>query len=71
MTVRESDMSSLKYKTQRVAARNLRVGTVCYHGGEIVSIQPRLGTGILVGFLDGHQTFYEYPERVRIYPYFY
>jgi len=64
-------MSTLpvKYKTHRVAARNLKVGTVTYRDGEIVSIRPRHGIGCVYTFLGGHEEFYLYNDRVRIYPY--
>jgi hypothetical protein len=68
-------MSTLpvKYKTHRVAARNLKVGTVTYRDGEIVSISPHptsgYGIGCVYTFLGGHEEFYLYNDRVRIYLY--
>jgi len=61
-------MTNTKYKTTRVAARNLKVGTVCYHGGEIVSFKPSAGLGRIFTFRDGREQFFSYSERVRIYP---
>ena len=61
-------MTNTKYQTHRVAARNLKVGTVCYHGGEIVSMKPSGGVGRIVTFRDGRERFFGYSERVRIYP---
>ena len=71
MIVMRSDMSTLplKYKTHRVAARNLKVGTVTYRDGEIVSIRPQNGIGCVYTFLGGHEEFYYYNDRVRIYLY--
>ena len=71
MTVMRSDMSTLplKYKTHRVAARNLKVGTVTYRDGEIVSIGRCTGIGWVFTFLGGHEEFYLCNDRVRIYLY--
>lgn len=61
-------MTNTKYQTKRVAARFLTVGTVCYHGGEIVAIRGSRGIGRIYTFRDGRERFFEYSERVRIYP---
>jgi hypothetical protein len=61
-------MTNTKYKTSRVAGRNLKVGTVCYHGGEIVSLKPRQGVAYEVTFRDGRIRQFGFSERVRIYP---
>lgn len=60
--------TNVRYQTRLVAARNLQVGTVCYHGGEIVSRVPKNGIGIVVTFRDGSERYFAYSDRVRIYP---
>lgn len=62
-------MAQNKYQTKRVAARFLTVGTVAYHGGEIVAVRPSEGTGRIVTFRDGRERYFDYSERVRVYPY--
>lgn len=61
-------MAQNKYQTKRVAARFLTVGTVTYRHGEIVAIRPHRGTGRIYTFRDGREWYFDYPERVRIYP---
>lgn len=65
-------MTNTKYQTSRVAGRNLMVGTVCYHGGEIVALGHLVEGGGWLGrvvtFRDGREQFVAASERIRIYP---
>jgi len=61
-------MTNTKYKTIRVSGVSLKVGTVCYNGGQIVKIEQPVNQGIVVTFRDGRFSEFGYNERVRIYP---